>query len=264
MCDSSVAAIIESVVSQFCQQGKMFTALDVSRTVQQQHGVRERHMNMKNEVHRLFADGAMVNPASGKSYRRTTITLPGVPVPPWLYYEDGSDPTQYVSQYTGQTPQAVLPPPPPTPAPSANDGNDDEEDDDGATKADPDGVYHSDKRGRVWVPVQLIAAIGAAPGSVVYAVKGNVNNEPCLGIKRVLAPTDSEGVAYKVDRHGNIAVSRGCLMEAGISSGSPQIDPNNGNWCRSFSIEGDSSMIVIKAATASAQTAQASCACGAH
>jgi hypothetical protein len=231
MCDTATMQVLETIVRQKVSEtrasgsvGAMFTAFDISRTAQNKHGIRERHLNMKNDIHRMFAQGDMQTP-DGRPYTRTLIQLPNVPVDPWLYYPTGDDPSEYVSQYTtgaqipsSTTSGARLPTSHAIPAvPSLTDGDDDADDDNL-----PPNVRHTDRRGRIWIPVQLLQGLGMSPGSVVYATKGDIKNGngpgnvPCLCIKSNLGPSDTEAAVYKVDPHGNIAVSKGALVEAGL------------------------------------------------
>lgn len=248
MCDANTQAILEQIVRQKVSEtrqngnvGAMFTAFDISRTAQQSHGVRERHVYMKNDIHRLFSQGNMVTP-DGRPYVRTTISLPGVPVDPWLYYPQGDDPTEYVSQHTGVAPTAVLPSIPAVPAlpPSSSPVlgvvtvADPDADDDLA-----DNQKRVDARGRVWVPVRFISGLGLTTGNVAYAVKGANST---LTVKANLGPSDVEAVAYKVDPSGNVAVSKGCLVEAGVVSDVVEI-------------EGDATSVSIKNAVIAAPVA---------
>lgn len=189
---------------------------------------------MGNEIHAFFKNGAL------DDYLRSTITLPGVSPDPWLYYPPEKNPADYVSPHTGQNPthvngSAVTKTTPsisvisgtPVALPSISATDDDDEDD--ASTPDADGTYHTDRRGRIWVPRKFIADLGLTSGQVAYAVTENAT----LKIVAVLDPSATEAVAYKVDRHGNIAVSKGCLVEAGLTGSS-------------FDIDGDSSAVSIK------------------
>jgi bifunctional DNA-binding transcriptional regulator/antitoxin component of YhaV-PrlF toxin-antitoxin module len=218
MCDANTSSVLENIVRQKVAAREMFTAFDVSRTAQQSHGVRERHRNMGNEIHRIFSQGVM------DDYLRETIALPGVPVNPWLYYPPENNPADYVSPHTGQSPTHVGNNPvgqvvtqAPSPAAVATAVDDDDEDEDDAPQ-DDDDLPKADKRGRCWVPVKFVAALNLKPGDVAYVVRTTVQGEPGLQLKQRLDPSDTEAVAYKVDRNNNVAISKGCLEEAGIDA----------------------------------------------
>ena len=69
---------MEAAVRRQTDEGKSFTALDISRLVQAT-GVRERHRNLKAAVHEMYERGAMAG------YARTLITLPAGEQP-FLYH----------------------------------------------------------------------------------------------------------------------------------------------------------------------------------
>lgn len=214
--------VLGNIVNQKVAAGDMFTALDISRTAQWKDGLFERHDNLKGIVHQMFHDAQMGN------YSRTLITLPGIPDSIWLYYDPNvSDPSTYKSVWMG-----VRPGSPPNADAQAQQGtvpalgfsNDDAAPQQAAPQGQQ-GDFDRDKRGRLWVSKPLVAQLNVNPGDQVFAIV-----EP----NQVKITTDVTKLAgldyrtYKVDRHGNIAISRLNFDKAGINNPSVNANVVNG------------------------------------
>jgi antitoxin component of MazEF toxin-antitoxin module len=78
-----------------------------------------------------------------------------------------------------------------------------------------DGTYTVDKRGRLWIPADMLRAIQAAPGTSVYVTIDGSN----LVITTSVPTGATQAAMYKVDPSNNIAVSKSAFDEAGMTSG---------------------------------------------
>jgi hypothetical protein len=230
--DEVVEETLTDVTAEKVNAGEMFTALDVTREVQWKHGVFERHDNMKGVVHDQFHNGDM------GSYTRTLINIDTIPDPVWLYYDANiSNPEDYRSRWLGVKPGEAPNVPAaaninvPAIAQSLDDAANNVQDGDGAVAGaapapqGPQGDYDRDKRGRLWISKPLIASLNVNPGDTVYVLVA------ADSIKITTAAPDPNAAApyrsYKVDRHGNVAISRVNFNKAGINN--PSVDVKNEN-----------------------------------
>ena len=78
-----------------------------------------------------------------------------------------------------------------------------------------DGFYTSDKRGRLWIPADMLRNIGANIGDQVYVTK----HPSALSITKMFPQGIVDAVVYRVDASNNIAVSKSAFDEAGLTSG---------------------------------------------
>lgn len=106
--DPQLRGIIDNALQTFVNEGKMFTAFDVTAKVRNDNakaGIHVYHDVVKNYVHGQFEGGLM-----GPGYDRVTIPV-GNP-PPWLYYVPGlHDPNQYMKSTAQQSATAPVSPP---------------------------------------------------------------------------------------------------------------------------------------------------------
>src|SRR5262249_57417937 len=79
---------IDDIVQDWVNEGRMFTAFEVSLAVKEQ-GVRERHRNMRDQVHEvIFRIGGP------KGYSRTLMDV-GAPEQAWGYNQKTRSPYRY-------------------------------------------------------------------------------------------------------------------------------------------------------------------------
>ena len=98
MASPEATMLIETVVGEFVAAGKSFTALDISRAVQERltrDGLPfERHLALKDAVHDEVGKAVGV---AGSGWDRTLVQIPGVSPDPNLYHLAGVDPQDYVN-----------------------------------------------------------------------------------------------------------------------------------------------------------------------
>lgn len=225
MCDVQTLNAIEAAVQEKVGKNEPFTAFDISRAAKAASGLPIRHRDVKHDVHDAIANLA-------PSYLRTLISISNVPERPFLYYPQGTDPTAYtpggqsvVSVAQQQQAAATVANAAPSYTPSS-----------------PDAVA-PDQRGRLWIPARFITGIGAQPGASVHVTTHDVPDTVNLGgtVKalRITTATPAgatSAVEYLVDRHSNIAISAGVLVDGGISGHA------------SYKIEGSATEVVVKVA----------------
>jgi hypothetical protein len=216
----------------------VFTALDITREAQNKHQVRDRHRNLRNDIHRIIAQyldqdeclidipGVTDQPgiekprlyhppeishqvaeqiyklkpqAGGTAQIAATATITGMPSISSGYPQITAGPS--ISSGT-----ALLSPPP---AAHPQGG------------LQSDGSYTTDKRGRLWIPANLLRKIGAGIGSFIYVTIDASASE--LVITGSLPGSASAAAAYKVDPNNNVALSKTVFDEAGLTSGKYEI-----------------------------------------
>lgn len=223
-----VSELQRGIVETKINAGDMFTALDITREAQHGHGVFAKHDDIKGYVHDLFHNAEMGN------YNRTLITIDGVPGEVFCYYDPNiSDPSEYRSRWIGVRPGGA--PNDPGLAPQAEVPALAFSNDDGnmqlpsAQQMPPQGVqgdYDRDKRGRLWVSKPLISQLNVKEGDTVFVLI-----EPA----KVIITSDANKAVgkqtrlYRVDRHGNVAVSKVNFSDAGIDYQSVDANVENGD-----------------------------------
>lgn len=219
MLDTATRNVIEGIVLRRIKLGQdwqqdmsqpldpdaIFTALHVSREAQAQYQIHNRHSNMKDVVHELFDSGQLVG------YQRSLEEVEAGTPKAWVYYPQFADPKTCqpapARPGTATTVSTVTTAPiPQLPSPVAPlNGNA------VATAATGLGGHQIDKRGRLWVPTAMIAGLGLKRSEWAYAMPGT---------QQVIVtkddPQDASSYRYRVDKSGNIPLSRSCLNKGGL------------------------------------------------
>lgn len=149
MCTSTNAIIVEDVVNEFIDEGKSFTAWDVTKEAKKR-GADESHWHLKQAVHALFLNGAF----SLKDYTRSLINIASPP--PFLYHPVTEDPQNYedavLNRQSGSTPTDGV-----QTTPISVD------DDDGDDCVD----RNTDSTGRLCLPKNFLLELSLTPNDVV-------------------------------------------------------------------------------------------------
>lgn len=236
MCDSVTQDIIEKIVGEFVAGKKIFTSLNVSRVAQKDHGVSLRHNEMKNEAHRIYADGNMTDP-SGQAYNRKLITIPNINGQAYAYYPDGVDPDNYdlsaIISGPIDTNDAGTVAVPPISQGIASSTHFDPL---GASSRfgtavakttaqvkSPTGKYAVDKRKRLWIPREMVKAVGGMRG---LALDVTVDGKSLIVTSK--GKSAKPFTSYLVDSKGNIAISQNVFAAAGLTATSYDIIEMNG------------------------------------
>jgi hypothetical protein len=221
MCDQATLDVISEVVDERTNNKEMFTAYDISKSVQDvfsgQNDLdlknRHRHSLIKNDVHR-----ALSQVVSSDDYRKV-LTDVGASVQAFVYYPVGSDPSQYQAQQRPAAPpqpaqSGTTPYVPPTPT-VADNGKDDTKDDSGRAP---------DNRGTLAVPVHILAAVGFTPLETAYATPTKRSGKNALALSQRPIPGESPATTYTVDSYGNVRVTQAVLAKAGIGTSGVSYD----------------------------------------
>jgi hypothetical protein len=222
--DPSTRRKITQVVKQFVEEGKMFTAFEVSLAVKEQ-GVQQRHRHMKDTVHEVIFE--IGGPAS---YTRTLMDV-GAPEQAWVYHLPQDNPYKYVP----------LPRADGKPQPKADDpfivpiGVRNPIKLNAAVKspaAIPPGAFGTDQRGRLCIPVPMLARLGAGPGQSVDVRCDATEEKVYITRPNPTQPQDPD-TTYTVEPDGNIRITQGTLEKAGI------------DHLQCYCIEGNASLISV-------------------
>ncbi|MBL8796835.1 MAG: hypothetical protein JNM56_23240 [Planctomycetia bacterium] len=225
--DRGIQSKINEVVSAWTDEGRMFTAFEVSLNLKEQ-GVRERHRNLRDHVHQ-----AIFTLGGPKDYSRTLMDV-GAPEQAWVYHPQTSSPYRY--RPLDRTGHSALPPDDPNVAVPALRRQRGLVWGSAAQAGVPPGAYGTDQRGRVCIPVTLLHAIGAGAGE-------RVRVQCAAGQEQLTIEAEGEGdgegasadTSYTVEPDGNVRLTQATLEKAGIG----------GLQC--YRIAGDSSRITVRA-----------------
>jgi hypothetical protein len=197
---------IHAVVEEWIAEGKMFTAFEVSLAVKER-GVDERHRNMRDFVHEvIFEHGGPAN------YTRTLMDV-GAPEQAWVYHPMSTNPYSYrpLDRDGGDRPcddePVTLPMSARTPAALVWSVN---------TGSVPDGAYGTDQRGRLCIPVALLANIGVGADQHVK-VECQPDKEQLIVTKLGAQDPQTADATYTVEPDGNVRLTQTTLDKANIA-----------------------------------------------
>jgi hypothetical protein len=215
---------IDEVVNEWVNAGRMFTAFEVSLAVKER-GVRERHRNLRECVHE-----AIFRLGGANAYTRTLMDV-GAPEQAWVYHRLYDNP--YTYQPLNRKDSASLPADDPlvvpdgikNPVPLAANL--------AAPAAIPDGVYGTDQRGRLSIPVPMLVRLGLGPGKQVVVVCDPANEE-CMLMNDETCDQDCSDAVYTVEADGKVRITQAILERAGLGGR------------QSYWIEGSDSVITVR------------------
>lgn len=216
--DASVRRMIGNVVQDFINEGKMFTAFEVSLGVKER-GVQERHRNMRDTVHEIIFEYG--DPAG---YTRTLRDV-GAPESAWVYHLPSDNPYRYVPLPRNDGPQ-------PSTVSSAPTEDFDDSDEpfvipvgirnpiklqtrNIAASMVPDGAYGTDQRGRLCIPVNLLVRLGVTAGQSVDVTCDPENGKVLLRRSSGQSTQDPDA-SYTAEPDGNVRITQGTLEKADI------------------------------------------------
>ena len=214
---ASISDIQSDLVRGKINAGEMFTALDITRESQLK-GVFERHDNIKSNVHDLYHNAEM------GTYDRTLISIDGVPGQVWCYYDPSlSNPADYRSRWIGVAPGGQpndVSNAPATDVPVFGYSLDDQ-----TPLPNPPVIQHTigdydrDARGRLWVSKPLIASLKVKEGDTVFvlAEAGQIRITSNSDKANAFLDRQQKPRLYRVDRHGNVAISKVNFEQSGIN-----------------------------------------------
>jgi hypothetical protein len=217
MCQN--VALINDVVNEFVNDGKMFTAYNVTTEVRKRTKDRIAHDEVKRDVHRMFNDGEMF------SYNRSLAMLPGINPQPWVYHPLAAD----ISLYNGQPTGTVTSTPPfsgvPTLIPHVPNSI-------STNAVASDNVFKLDTTNRLCVPAKLIRNLGLSAGdqaAVMYDSELILTSEG-----KAATMTSADYItSYVVDSYDNVRLTLTALQKGRL----------NGT---EFEIEGDLEKVTIR------------------
>jgi hypothetical protein len=227
--DPSIRRVVSQIVKEWVEEGKMFTAFEISLAAKDR-GVRERHRNMKNMVHEvIFEYGEPLG------YTRTLRDV-GAPEQAWVYHQPGDNPYRYRPLPRHDAPGAdvdldatpdvtlVIPNGIRNPIRLATGVK--------VPSSIPPGAFGTDQRGRLCVPVVLLAQMGARPGQGVHVQCNRTDETVSLTRPNATDPQDPDAT-YTVEADGNVRITQMTLEKAGI------------DHLQCYKIEGNASLITV-------------------
>jgi len=222
--EPAVEGILSEVITSFMNEGRMFTAFEVSLAAKER-GVEERHRNMRERVHELIHEIG----GPGGAYSRTLMDV-GAPEQAWVYHPMTANPYLYEPLLRHDQPKRTRTDPVPR-APRnplairrgvAN------------PYAIPDGAFGTDQRGRLTVPVSMLVQMGVGPGQRVDVTCDAGNEQLLLHKSAVGTTTDNPDTTYTAERDGNVRITQRTLERAGLDG------------VQTYRIEGNGTVVSVK------------------
>lgn len=207
---------IKTVVNEYVNDNKMFTAFDVTKEVRARVRDRVSHTDVRRDVHSMFSTGTMFG------YNRTLANLAGVNPQPWIYHPLSVDSVDALDTYKG-TPVAFAVPavafdPTPTDSITSVDLSDDSVD---SLDSNGNVIFKLDTTDRLCVPAKLVREVGWKAKDTVQAICES--NELILTQSGLSDQHKPALTNYTVDCYDNIRISAGTLLRAGIAGVSYEI-----------------------------------------
>ncbi len=220
--DRFIENTLNEIITEWTNEGRVFTAFEVSLEAKKRN-VEERHRNMRDRIHEIIHLVA----GPGSSYSRTLMDV-GAPEQAWVYHPLRANPYEYEPLPRNDQPRqprpSVLPRAPRNPV-ALSTGN-------AAPAVIPPGAYGTDQRGRLCLPVNLLAQIGVTAGQRVNVVCDPANEQ--MLITRANAPgtpdSTTPDTSYTAEPDGNVRITQGTLEKAALDGvqcyrieGTPQV-----------------------------------------
>ncbi len=240
---SNIMDALTKTVKQFLDEGRMFTAYDVTIETRQRDGMFLRHSDVGGAVHEVEAlvdalDYGHDQPGKGTiKWGRYQMTMPGNGWA-WVYHPSYLDPQQYQPK-TGKpagsvaVPANTKPTQSPTPVPamasiSLQDGN---TNDSGGEQ--DDGSFATDYRNRLFIPTRFLKEAGLTAGDEVE-ILSSPQDKSILIIKQNGGSPPSQVVitTQTVERNGDLRLSSRTLKAADITGNSFMIENNDNGSCK--------------------------------
>jgi len=171
--------IVFDVILEKINKKEMFTAFDVFKEVKKR-GLKEKYRDIKKDINSLYFSIMF-------DYERSIVHIPNVSISTFIYHPKGTDANKYV-KINNLSKHSV----------------------------DIRGrLWHSvDIRGRLWIPSKYITDIGISIGNNVYVTFDGFS----LIITKNIPKNATKLASYKVDRHGNVAISKSVFIKSGLSN----------------------------------------------
>ena len=236
MCNSTSLGHIQDVTTDWVNDGRMFTAFEVSLEVQKrvraEGGQPERHRHMKTAIHQEM-DQYLQTGLYGQNLQDV-----GAPDPAFVYHPPGEDPANYTPLSRKDDQQKPTPATPAQPQPVAasstpNIGLAAVDDDDDGDQTDSVG-RKPDQRGTLTVPNYMLRAAGFQPKDVAYVTRRNDSGTDVLVLSK--RATTQPVTTYTVDYASNVRVTAKVLGECNI--GGPGVV--------TYDFDGTSDEVVVK------------------
>lgn len=222
--DSQQMDMLEKTVRQFLDEGRMFTAYDVTIETRDRESVKMRHSDVRGACHeiQILSDACDFgyNDPSGTSvnWKRSRVDMPG---DRWafVYHPPNLDPNEY--KFRGGKPQAATGPQSPavgTPTqPTTTTATTPSVSDSGGKNED--GSFSTDYRDRLFIPTEFLRAAGLKAGDKCYVVCDLGNNLIMLAADGTnFNGSDVRITIQRVERDGDLRLSSTTLKSADLNA----------------------------------------------
>jgi hypothetical protein len=221
-------AMMETTVRQFLDEGRMFTAYDVTIATRDREGIQMRHRDVRGACHEIqilsdACDFGWDDAAGGTvEWDRSRVDMPGGQ---WafVYHPANVDPNNYAAKIKS-TPVASPPSPVSTapvstaPVSTATAPVQPAQPTDSGGKND-DGSYGTDYRNRLFIPTSFLRAAGLSAGDECHVVCDKGNNVIMLAADGTnFQGSDVKVTTQRVERNGDLRLSSTTIQGADIDA----------------------------------------------
>lgn len=231
--------MLERTVRQFLDEGRMFTAYDVTIETREREDVQMRHKDVRGACHEIqcladACDFGWDDPQGGTiDWSRTQVSMGSGGQWAFVYHPSNVDPHSYQPRSTGQKPQASSQPhSQPAPTPSTPSITSTPPTDSGGQNSD--GSFGTDYRNRLFVPTKYLRQVGLAPGDDCFVIADKDNKLILLAADDTNFKDDTVRITtQRVERNGDLRLSSTTLNAADLDADKFQIenDTQDGTAC---------------------------------
>lgn len=227
MCDGNTPALdqdvlqkLEDTVQEFIQDGRAFTAYNVTLACRQKHSLHLRHQAVQAAGNPIHTFPAIDEARDFGDYQQTRIDHPsGDGRWAWLYHPSSFDP----STFRWEDAQQAQADPPKVRTDAAQQKVDQQAaDDDAAAAQTPggvqaDGTHSGDYRGRLFIPTSYCRDAQFTPYDTAHVAVNTNTNEI------MMAKTDGDfpdgyevNTTRVIERNGDVRLTKSVLQAAGL------------------------------------------------
>jgi len=216
--------MLEKTVRQFLDEGRMFTAYDVTIETRDREGVQMRHKDVRGACHEIqilsdACDFGWDDPSGDTvEWDRSRVDMPGSR---WafVYHLASLDPSGYATQPT--TAQPTTQPTTttaPTTIPTPSSAGPTITRSDSGGKND-DGSFSTDYRDRLFIPTAFLRDAGLKAGDECHIICDKDNNLILLAADGTnFQSSDVKITTQRVERHGDLRLSSTTIKSAEIDT----------------------------------------------
>lgn len=199
---------LEATIKNFLDEGRMFTAYDVTLETRGREKIYLRHNEIRDHIHELdmLVDAlgyGWDGPHGTNRWAKTQVDIGGGKQP-FVFHRVGMDPQRY----------QPLPEHTPAQIQSMAQASISLVQDDGSGGEQDDGTFKTDYRNRLLVPTRFLKEAGFQPHDTVYVIPDAATN--CVLLCQDNSTSQGTVSIQRVERNGDIRLSSRTLKAANL------------------------------------------------